>query len=436
MLETSRRDRIYCPFRYGGTVTTRTDWPPPTPPTITVQKGFQDRDGRQVTISTDTLFPWYHSPKIMNTKLGEIYRNVDMGSNFYTTKVTISGGRDGGFMIKPSSNSTQSWVGHYLPWIPLNAELAPIGVMTPAEKLDLMAAGSTAIARCIPTNPVSGLANFLGELKRDGLPKRPGEAMRSEFERGKTLKGLSSEYLNWEFAVRPFYSDMRSFSNVVKKHDKILKQYLRDSGKTIRRRYSFPTESSVVSSVVSSAYYPQGVNLPASWFNPGVLRLETRTTVDRWFSGAFCYHLSLDDSIMGKLQLYEQYANKLLGTRLTPELVWNLTPWSWAADWVSNAGDIFHNVSAFLGDGLVMRHGYVMEHKTITKTYTLDGHSKKSSVIVGDAVVPLTLTITQERKVRVKASPFGFGVTDADLSPRQIAIIAALGINRSAGLAK
>jgi len=430
----SRRDRVFCPFSFGGTLTIVTTWPPPTPPTVSVQRSLINRDGKQVTLSTGTLFPWYHSPKIMATKLGSIYRNVDMGSDFFTTKVTLDGGRNTYFHNKNLSNQYQDWVGHLLPWIPLNAEIAPLSVMTPAERLNLIAAGTTAIARCIPTNPVSGLANFLGELKRDGIPKRPGEAMRSEFERGKSLKGLSSEYLNWEFAVRPFYSDMRSFANVVKGHDKILKQYLRDSGKLIRRRYSYPTETTVVSSIVSSAYYPQGGNLPASWFNPGVLHLETKTIVDRWFSGAFCYYLNLDDNVLGKLSLYEQYANKLLGTRLTPELVWNLTPWSWAADWVSNAGDVFHNVSAFLGDGLVMRHGYMMEHKTIIRTYTLDGFSTKSTVS-GDCR-PITLTITQERKVRVKASPFGFGLTDANLSARQIAIIAALGINRSAGLAK
>jgi len=435
MLETSRRDRVYCNFRFGGTMTTVTIWPPPTPKTVNVQKAFIDRDGKQVTVSTNTLFPWYHNnPRIAGTKLEAIYRNVDMGSAFYTSKVTISGGRTQSFHNQLLSNQYQDWVGHVLPWVPLNLELSTIGNLTPGETSNLMAAGTTAIARCIPTNPVSGLSNFLGELKRDGLPKRPGAAMRSEFERGKTLKGLSSEYLNWEFAVRPFYSDMRSFANVVKSHDKILKQYRRDSGKLIRRRYQFPTESTVVSSIVSSAYYPQGVNIPGSWFNSGVLHLETRTTVDRWFSGAFCYYLNFDDSVLGKLSLYEQYANKLLGTRLTPELVWNLTPWTWAADWETNAGDVIHNVSAFLGDGLVMKHGYVMEHKTITKTYTLKGFSAKTNVS-GDCS-DLSMSITQERKARLKASPFGFGLTDSDLSLRQKAIIAALGINRSAGLAK
>jgi len=408
-------------------------WPPPTPNTVVVQESYIKRDGWQSTVSTETPFPWYHNPKVKDTALGKIYSKVDFGSNFLTSKTSMSGGQECRY-IKITGNATQRYKGHVLPWIPLTSELGVLPGMTPTEKSQLISKGSTAIARCIPTNPVSGLSNFLGELKRDGFPKRPGESMRKEFERGKTLSGFGSEYLNFEFAMRPFMSDVRSFANVVKNHDKVLKQYLRDSGRTIRRRYEFPTESTVVSSTISSAYYPQGGNLPASWFNSGVLTKEVRTTSKVWFSGAFCYHLNFDDSVMAKLRLYEQKANKLLGIRLTPKLIWDLTPWSWAADWVANYGDVFHNVSAFLADGLVMRHGYVMEHKTITTTYTLPGYTAKVGTDGGNP--PLKFTITQERKVRLKASPFGFGLVEADLSLRQKAIIAALGISRSARQAK
>jgi hypothetical protein len=297
-----------------------------------------------------------------------------------------------------------------------------------------MAKGSTAISRCIPTNPVSGLANFLGELKRDGLPSLPGEASLYGRRTGKPLKGISQDYLSAEFAIRPIISDVRKFAEVVTHHDKVLKQYLRDSGKNIRRSYRFPVESTTVSSVVSPSYFPQGGNLPASWFNAGVLHKQVVTTTEAWFSGKFTYYLKLEDSMLGKLRLHTQLANKLLGVRLTPELLWNLTPWTWAVDWESNFGDVFHNISQFSHDGLVMRYGYVMEQKTITTTYTLRDYSVKSGV--SGPCPPLSMTITQQRKARKRASPFGFGVTIEDLSPRQIAIIAALGISQGAGIAK
>jgi hypothetical protein len=175
--------------------------------------------------------------------------------------------------------------------------------------------------------------------------------------------------------------------------------------------------------------------LPTSWFGAtGVVKTETVTTVDRWFSGEFCYYLNLGDSITDKLKRHTAEANKLLGVRLTPELAWNLAPWSWAADWVTNAGDIFHNVSAFQSDGLVMRYGYIMEHTTVIKTMTLSGFSISGSTT--GSFAPISLRFVKERKVRRGASPWGFGLTDTDFSPRQLAIIAALGITRTAGIAK
>jgi hypothetical protein len=431
--ETTRRRRIIDTFNWGGNVVTTTYFPPPTPPIISVSRSPQKRDGFQDTVSTDTPYPYYKRLSDAGNPGAKRYLRTDLGSNFQTSRAYCSGGADLSF-TKTATNVVQQYKGRVLPWIPLASELNVLPFPNPSEELSILGYGTTAVARCIPTNPVAGLANFLGELRRDGLPKRPGESMRKEFERGQTLKGLSSEYLNYQFAIAPFLNDVRSFATVVKDHDKILKQYLRDSGKDIRRSYSFPVESTITNSVISPSYYPQGGNLPASWFNPGVLTLQTVTTVERWFSGRFCYLLTFGDSQMEQLKLYEQKANKLLGVRLTPELVWNLTPWTWAADWFANAGDVFHNVSAFSRDGLVMRHGYVMERKTITKTYTLSGYSVKSGTT--GACPPLTLNITQQRKVRRKASPYGFGVKDVDLSPRQIAILAALGINRSAGAAK
>lgn len=349
-------------------------------------------------------------------------------------KSFCSGGNELAFRKVGPGSVVQEYKGLVLPWIPLNSELGISNGLNPSETNSLIAKGSTAISRCIPTNPVSGLSNFLGELKRDGIPSLPGAETFRGLKSGQPLKGSASDYLNYEFALKPVYSDVQSFATVVRDYDKILKQYIRDSGKNIRRQYRFPVEQTVSNSIVSSSYYPQGGNLPSSWFNAGVLHKQVVTTTEAWFSGAFTYYLELDDTTLGRLKLYEQLANKLLGVRLSPELLWNLTPWTWAADWVSNFGDVFSNVSRFSQDGLVMRYGYVMEQKTITTSYTLLGYSVKSGVT--GQCPPLTMTITRQRKARMRASPYGFGVSAGSLSPRQIAILAALGISRGAGIAQ
>jgi len=119
-------------------------------------------------------------------------------------------------------------------------------------------------------------------------------------------------------------------------------------------------------------------------------------------------------------------ADKLLGLAPTPDVVWNLAPWSWAIDWFSNTGDVLSTVSDYIVDGLVMRYGYIMEHTIVKDTYT---HvSVGGSTPTGLHVAPLTFVT--ETKIRRRANPFGFGLTFDGLTLRQKAIAAALGIVR------
>jgi hypothetical protein len=119
-------------------------------------------------------------------------------------------------------------------------------------------------------------------------------------------------------------------------------------------------------------------------------------------------------------------ARQVFGLELTPELVWELSPWSWAVDWFSNVGEVVHNITAFAQNGLVMRYGYVMEHSMIRDTYAFSGETGFNSPVV----VP-TLTLVSETKVRRQANPFGFGVDWKGLNPFQLSIAAALGLKKS-----
>jgi hypothetical protein len=122
----------------------------------------------------------------------------------------------------------------------------------------------------------------------------------------------------------------------------------------------------------------------------------------------------------------EQSSAKLFGTRVTPELFWELTPWSWAVDWVTNLGDVIHNVSAFSRDGLVMPYGYMMATITIKDTYTLSGFQFNTGP-------PQTMfqSFTSTSKQRIRATPFGFGLDLGGFTNRQWAIIGALGLSRT-----
>jgi hypothetical protein len=166
-------------------------------------------------------------------------------------------------------------------------------------------------------------------------------------------------------------------------------------------------------------------------FDPSVLRgvcMRTRTEFRRqWFSGAFTYYLpSGYDSRIG-MERGALLAQKVFGLELTPEVLWNIAPWSWAVDWVSNVGDVISNLSDWLTDGLVLQYGYIMEQSFVQDTYSWEGPTGFKSA----AVRPATVVLTTEVKKRRQASPFGFGTSWSSFTPRQFAIAAALGLGSS-----
>lgn len=282
--------------------------------------------------------------------------------------------------------------------------------------------GATAVARCSPTNSVANASTFLGELVKDGLPSLIG----SQFwkDRSRPAKSAGSEYLNIQFGWRPLVSDIGKFAKAVTHADTVMKQYERDAGRIVRRRYNFPLHEE--REQISSGQFG-GSPTYSEFFEPGPRgsTVLTRKTVRRtWFSGAFTYHLPSGYDSRNKLSEFALKADKLLGLNLSPEVLWNVAPWSWAVDWFSSSGDVIHNLDAMKIGGLVMRYGYLMEHTIVTDTYSC--HDVQ--LINGHKVPPISFVT--ETKLRRRANPFGFGVSWDGLSPYQASIAAALGLSR------
>lgn len=291
---------------------------------------------------------------------------------------------------------------------------------------DMISKGTTAIANTIPTNPAAGVAQFIGELK-ERLPSVPG---RNLIGRTGSPGAYADEFLNYQFGISPFVNDIREIGRAVSKTDEVLAQLRRDSGKLVRRRYNFPVDRIVEPLVVKSTNYygapSRRTGSTGAYIAGGQLTLERVTETRTWFSGAYTYFYAEGDRILDRLKRAEQGANAVLGLRLTPELLWELTPWSWAVDWVSNLGDVIHNLSAFTRDGLVMPWGYVMQTKSVTDTYRLSGLSFNS----GPSSVSTFQSFKTTVKKRVKATPYGFGLDTDAFTERQWAILGALGVSR------
>jgi hypothetical protein len=362
----------------------------------------------------------------------------DLGGPFFTQKKYFDGslaaidfsGNNMDFSDPHSYRDGNFQVAHY--WgtmLPCNPRLIqfPPAMSSSFDNLDEL--GTKAISQCSPSSPVADLSTFLGELVKEGLPSMIGKLLHGW--RTKNLaevrKDIGSEYLNWEFGWKPIISDLKKLSSTIVHGDQIWAQYERDAGKLVRRRFEFPVVRSASIEVLPDTHpYLLGPDDSAlyNWGKSpiGHCLCEHTLTQRRWFSGAFTYYLPSDRS---SVAAYVIKAKKLLGLTLTPEVVWNLMPWSWALDWFGSTGDIISNWSNWMIDGQVLQYGYMMEHSISKYTYTWVGDTYYRA-----SIAPPTVSTVVETKIRRQATPYGFGLSWNGFTPRQIAITTALGMSR------
>lgn len=292
----------------------------------------------------------------------------------------------------------------------------------------LRALGTTAIARCKPTNSTADLAVGLGELVRDGLPHLVGSTLWRD--KALTARNAGSEYLNAEFGWKPLVNEINGFAEGVVRGGDYLDQYIADAGKVVRRRYEFPP----IVTRTDSIFATNARGITAGLSGEGSFEqlaygtvYKTETVAKRqWFSGAFTYELPGWFNPSSAVDRQRLYAQKILGIELTPNTLWNLAPWTWAADWFSNMGDVVSNMSDWAVDGLSLRWGYLMEHTVSTRRFVFSRNPASQGPLF-----PSTVSLVSETKRRVRATPFGFGSTWDSLSSRQLAILGALGVTRS-----
>lgn len=361
-------------------------------------------------------------------------RNLDVGGDFYTSKRV-------GTLISPevyqnryraTPDTILSYRGPFLAYgSPIISWDNTVWPTLPVEQDELYLAyakGTVAISRTAPTVPVVSLANLLGELRNDGLPSIIGSlAWRAQGFRKKT-KSLGDEYLNVEFGWKPLVSDIIKIAHAVKDSERIINEYEARSGQNIGRHYSFPDEKSTeVRDLGLGTPFPSLNSYAYSHSPTGRKTLSIETTKSYWFQGTYTYYLPQPDEARLKVFTYAAKAEKLLGLALTPEVLWNLAPWTWFADWFVNVGSIMTNISAFGKENLMLRRGYIMCETHTKHTYGHPGIGLYGARHTG----PIAQVFESHSKVRRRASPYGFGLTFGGFSVKQMAIMAALGVSRS-----
>lgn len=204
--------------------------------------------------------------------------------------------------------------------------------------------------------------------------------------------------------------------------DRIIKNTIHLNGKWLRRHGSVRTSES------TSSYEGTG-----GWpFAPGTVGFEdlsksrysgTNTESENvWFVGRFRYFIPDLEKKMKNPVFRANFERKVYGLTITPADLWEAMPWSWLIDYFSNVGDIMSNISSGYVD-CVAKYAYVMKHCRSSCVQQSYGEFLNGASVTG------VCSRILESKHRVSANPFGLDV-GAELSPRQFAILAALGISR------
>jgi hypothetical protein len=348
---------------------------------------------------------------------------LDIGHEFWTTKTWTDYSHKNSFV---RSGAGTSWArGVLTPGAP------PIPVISP---LQVNLYGNRAIAKVAPNSPNANLAQTAAEIIREKGIELPGTSLFAWLEsRALFYRSLGKEYLNITFGWKPFLSDLYKILRQMLDISEEIRKYESISGLQVHRRYDFPPIVDTSSTSLGSARYLNfggGSNI-ASWDelydgNPARPLLITDTSYERiYFVGMFQFALGPDKGLLGKIEAFEQLANKLLGTRITPAVLWELTPWSWLIDWFFEVQNAITAAGLLTSDGVLMRYAYLMRETLKSTAYTVSGVP-----FVDGPSGPVTTTSYIRKKERVRGTPFGFGISLEDISPLQWAILGALALSK------
>lgn len=307
------------------------------------------------------------------------------------------------------------------------------------------------ILRTRPGQSEAGVGQFLAELK--DLPRVPGgdllralkgvplrqvvPTILSQFR--KFLSLSAGEYLNYEFGWRPFVNDLQQTYRLAKRIDTAIQVLVANNHKNLRRYANLGVERVTT----------QDYNTPATYGWPGYdcggfgamaatsgltyLTGSTTTWTKTWFVAGYRYDIPDTSSWLWK----GKAVAVLFGVFPTPDLLYNITPWTWLADWFTDVGDIVAYFSPNAVENLVTRYAFTMRHVVrrdeCVAHVRLDARSDPLFTWPAGKGVLRSL-LTQEIKQRGHGwAPFGTSWPGAaPLTVRQKAILAALGISRAA----
>ena len=253
-------------------------------------------------------------------------------------------------------------------------------------------------------------------------------------------KGAAQHFLNHNFGWVPFVKDVVALlDNVINAKDKIAR-LKRENGQWIRRRTILVNnvDDVVLARGTGPIIYPlttfpfndmiaidgTGHYLPLTWEN------RVRTWTYATSVGSFRYYLpEFDNSLPDQSGLLGDIRRHLAihGARINPSNLYKAVPWTWLIDWVSDIGKSIQAIQDATLDNMAARYLFLVHHQI--KTFTMRQFVPFNAVSGGNRTLEYSQIIDVKQRKEAD-SPFGFGLSWDNLTPKQLAILGALGITR------
>ena len=298
--------------------------------------------------------------------------------------------------------------------------------LSDSEEADYVSRLSSALKASRPTRPDVSLAQFFIEL-RD--VRRLFDHMFNVVTQYRLRFGET--YLAGQFGYKPLANDIAKTANAILEADEKISQFLRDSGQLVRRSISLPSETTSSSTQLSHNASNEVAASSHAYYRPSTQALSESVKRRRSVRAFALWEYFVGDpqGFLSRRSTYVDGARRLLGTNLTPAVVWEVSPWSWMVDWFIDIGGLLAYQQDVADYSLAMRRGgYVVE---TTTTVTRKYRTTWSGSWVPDMSVEYAVEADIHDYVRHPApSPVGLDVGWNGLNSFQTSILLALGLQK------
>jgi len=246
---------------------------------------------------------------------------------------------------------------------------------------------------------------------------------------------LGGEFLNIQFGWMPLIQDILGALKVLIGLDRIV--YAETNRR--KRMWDGPSNKTDVSLTMSfgggafstADLYQGPISSKYFAINQADVNRSILIKEDYAFSSRYSSLVKPNSRSNGFVQKAEEILRQV-GLVDDPTLLWELLPWSWLVDWVTNIGNDIVNADTYSPQKGKYAIDYAYFTTQLTEHATWDVNKLLPRSNKFNAVVsrPHGFYTTSQR-TRERATPFGFGTQLGSISASQFAILVALGMARA-----